>query len=452
MKKNIILSRSVIVSSFIFILSVLLFSVMLVGCTSNNYGNDTGFTTMNNDDEVSVIEENSETMSNEANIPDAAETYETNENSSAITVQWNSAWVDKEGVYHPNLEGEWHTLVDGDIPTIANIYIPPAVELVPRITFTNDRIKSPDLWVAKTVAVAMEGWEAPDTDFRFTLKLDGVLAKDLTYQVFDDTGTEIFNMVDPSTGAPVKEGGVKAPWKTDRSGEFTLKANQRAKFEWVGSGVSYEVTEWETPNYTQLLPEGGVPAKGVVTDDGALAAFGNLYVPEDEAELTKLSITKNVAYPTDLQCPDTPDFKFFVEVDGEPYALENYVLSGTGIDAQSDNNGGTTDENGSFTLKAGQTATFSNVPVGVDYKVYEDTDTLSESGWRAIGKSSLEGSTKAPLTLASFANATASFGVTKSMDDDSHPDTEFEFVLTDGDMQEWYRQKIKSQTNMVSSF
>ena len=351
-----------------------------------------------------------------------------------VTVSWNSSYIDSNGVFQPNTEGEWIELSNEVIPAISNVYIPTPEELTPRMTFLNEKIKSPDLWVSKTVAVAVEGWDAPDTDFRFTLKLDGALAKELTYQVYDDTGREIFNMVDPLTGKPTESGGIKAPWKTDRNGEFTLRANQRAKFEWVGSGVSYEVTEWPSAGYTQLLPEGGAPAKGVVTDEGALAAFGNLWVPEDEGEKTKLVVTKSTAYPTGFERPESPDFKFNVEVDGEPYALENYVLSSEGVEGSET---ASTAADGTLTLKAGQTATFSDVPVGVDWKVQEDTSTLAEAGWRSSGQTVFEGSTKAPLTLASFTNATASFGVSKSMDDSSKPEDEFEFVLTDGDLKTW---------------
>ena len=61
-----------------------------------------------------------------------------------------------------------------------------------------------------------------------------------TSRVFDEAGTEIFRYAD---GESTEAKPNKIPYQTDRSGTFTLAPGQTAKFEYVGTGTAYEVTE-----------------------------------------------------------------------------------------------------------------------------------------------------------------------------------------------------------------
>lgn len=298
-----------------------------------------------------------------------------------------------------------------------------AAETVPRVVFENAAENSPDLYVTKHVDSAVEGIQVPQgLKFFFTLKLNGELANRLAYRVFDEQNEEVFNMI----------GGVKVPFQTDRSGGFSLEPEQTAKFEYVGNGVSYEVTETPRPQFEQIQPAGGAPAAGTVTSEGAWARFTNLYVPDiPGGKTTRLVINKSISFPESYDPPVTPDFSFVLKLDGKPYSDEPYTITdtkegtvlGTGI----------TDHEGRFTLKGGCTAAFEEVLTDVEYEVTEE----ETEGWWATGTTSVAGATTSPVTLVNFTNANASFAVTKSLEDNSKPEVNFTFLLTDADRTVW---------------
>lgn len=284
---------------------------------------------------------------------------------------------------------------------------------IPRVVFENEENSTPDLYISKKVESA-EGYEIPDLSFSFTLKLDGELTNRLEYQVFDENGNEVFNYSD----------GIKVPFTTDRNGVFSLKDGQTAKFEYVGSGVSYEITESETENFRQTEPSGGLSAIGTVTDKGASVIFKNRYIPEDDSKTANLVITKTVSFPDGYEMPETPDFTFTLTVNGKVYADEKYTISS--VESGLEIGSGKTDKNGQFTLKGNTFATFTEISTNVDYTVTE----ISTPGWRTTGSTKLSGSIQSPVTYADFNNVSASFAVTKTMSDNSKPDTDFTFELS----------------------
>lgn len=302
---------------------------------------------------------------------------------------------------------------------------------IARAVFENVRNETPDLYVTKTVAGGAEGAEAPSDDrFTFTLKLDGKKAAEQEYQVFDRSGSEIFRY---DSGESPEEKPGKLPFQTDRNGDFTLKDGQTAKFVYVGSGVSYEVTEHPLEGYSQTSPAGGVPAVGVVTDKGTAAEFVNRRTPGggEEGKTTRLEIQKAISFPSGYEAPKSPDFSFLIKIGGKPYAGEPYTVSdaATGKTLRE----GSTDAKGCFLLKGGETAVFSEVPTNRDYEVVEQ----NKEGWRTVGEGTLSGATKSPLMLLTYTNVSASFAVTKKLEDDSKPDKDFTFLLTDGSRRVW---------------
>jgi hypothetical protein len=300
-----------------------------------------------------------------------------------------------------------------------------------RVTFVNAKNESPDLFITKHVQNASDQYPAPeDAEFTFTLKLDGKLAKEKTYLLYDADGEKVANY----------KNGVEVPWTTDRSGTFTLKAEQTAKFEYVGTGVSYEVTEISVPdNFTQTSPASGSPVAGVILPTGSVAEFTNLYLESDtssEGAKTKLVVQKSVSFPSGYQSPETPDFTFQVELDGKAYARQEYTITDTTTCLETGTD--TTDAKGQFTLQGGYSATFEDVDANLDYQVKEiltddEGNTLEGlEGWRCTGDTIQEGATQSPMTMAIFNNALASFVVTKQMEDGSKPETDFTFLLKDG--------------------
>ena len=125
--------------------------------------------------------------------------------------------------------------------SITPVYAAGQDGVIPRAVFTNEPKTSPDLYVKKTVQSAVGGYSAPEQDrFQFVLKLNGQIAKDVAYHVIDPVYGEIVRCTDNGLWPTV------IPFKTDKSGVFTLKAGQTAWFEYIGTGTSYEVLELDT--------------------------------------------------------------------------------------------------------------------------------------------------------------------------------------------------------------
>lgn len=290
-----------------------------------------------------------------------------------------------------------------------------------RVVFVNEQNGTPDLYVSKQVEGMGESREFPeDLVFDFILKLDGELAERRPYRVFDADGGECFDSA----------GGIPIPFRTDRFGGFALKAGQTARFAYVGTGVSYEVTELPKEGWEQTSPAGGMPAVGTVTDKGAWARFVNL---TGGGEDTALAVRKILVFPEDCVPLESPDFWFSIKLGGKPYGQESYTI--TGLADGRVLGTGSTDRDGNFKLKGGQEARFSNVPVQTDYEV---TEKSLPEGWRTVGSDRKEGTTGAGGTIpVIFCNTNASFAVTKRMEDGSRPDKEFSFLLIRGDGSLW---------------
>lgn len=375
----------------------------------------------------------------------------------------------------------------------------------PRVTFTNEPNNSPDLFVSKIVENAVPGaqYAAPEhAAYQFVLKIGGKIAPNAEYRLIDSEHGEITRKT--STGR-------KVPFTTDSTGVFTLEDGQQAWFEYVGTGVRYEVIELDTylcpvtdgdgnevqvsggyqlfdgqgsllrheieyqlrslsgdgyqqndPSSDNYVTGGASTGEKNILLNGSSETFTNRYTGKGTGETTRLEISKSMSFPPGYIVPETPEFKFKVELDGSPYAGKEYAVTDTASgDAVTDPETGealtgSTDSDGCFTLKGGQTASFGEVPTELDYKVYElldngggtapggeagdgpetdgDAGEAPDAGfgkWWAVGGTEQKGSTQAPLTWVNFNNANVSFAVTKRMEDYSKPDAEFTFRLAD---------------------
>lgn len=297
---------------------------------------------------------------------------------------------------------------------------------VPTVTFTNVEKDAPSLYITKEVTNASEDYPAPEEDtFTFVLSLDGTPVFEREYRVFDAAGKEVSN----------KDGEIPIPFQTDGSGTFTLKAGQTAVFEDVGNGTAYVVKESAKNNYTQTKPAGGVAAVGTVGPKGTVVEFENLYIFDEEdltIETTTLVVQKSISFPAGYTPWKTDDFTFSVTVGNKAWANEPYTVTNTVDGSMVEKR--RTDENGDFTLGVGQTATFEEVPVTKDYIVEEKG---LPNDWHVIGKSVQKGAPKTPITFVIFSNVSASFGVSKSMEDSTHPEEDFIFELTKEDGTAW---------------
>ena len=225
---------------------------------------------------------------------------------------------------------------------------------VPRVTFTNEPVNSPDLYVTKTVENALEGeqYEAPaHAVFRFVLKQNGQIAKNVTYRVLDPAYGEIVRKTSM---------GMSYPFRTDQTGVFTLEAGQQAWFEGMGTGSRYEVIEQDTyllpktdetgleltisggyklfygedssillheqfdyetrslsaDGWQKKSPSGGSTGEQSILPNGSYEQFTNRYIGKGTGDTTTLEITKNVSFPENYKAPDTtPEFPFVIELD-----------------------------------------------------------------------------------------------------------------------------------------
>lgn len=102
----------------------------------------------------------------------------------------------------------------------------------------------------------------------------------------------------------------------------------------------------------------------------------------------------SVAKKYEGYAPENETFGFTVLVDltGHDY-YDSYKLEYTGTQ------NGTTDENGHFTLKVGDTVTFAGIPAGATYKVVEDSPQAGDT-WVQETTSDVTGKIKADVTSA----------------------------------------------------
>lgn len=283
-----------------------------------------------------------------------------------------------------------------------------------RVTFTNKKDNRPDLYVHKRV-ISEEGYSAPsDVVFTFYLKLDGEVARNQPYILLDKNGNDIKKDV------------------TDVNGRFQLKADQTAKFEYLGNGVSYEVKEMEMENFIQVSPAQGTSATGIIPSEGVRVEFVNQYMPKTEGEKANLTITKHVTYPENYELPDSnTEFTFVLTLNRKAYAKETYTVKNSQTNEVITTR--VTNENGELTLKANETAVFMNVEANVDYRVEE----RSKEGWSVVGQTIQEGAVQAPSTNIHYTNKINAFGVKKTVLNGDSGDTDFTFLLLKDDKKAW---------------
>ena len=286
------------------------------------------------------------------------------------------------------------------------------------VTFVNEPIEEPDLFITKTVESAVEDYEAPADDiFTFNIKVNGSAYKNEYYFLSTD-------------GGPYEEyDETGTAYQTDRYGRFFLQAGQTAKFPYIGQTATYEVSEEKMEEYITQPASGTI--SGVMQGMAAAIEFTNIYVPTVDApgQETAFKVYKTVLFPDGLYAPEGPDFTFELTLDGEPFIGEQYTVFDTATEMLVDTK--FTDSDGQFILKGNQYAVFQNVLSSMDYKVEEILP--AGSTWHTVGSTVQQGATTYPLTRIDFTNVEASLAVEKVMKDNAPADGQlFTFTLTSG--------------------
>jgi len=203
-----------------------------------------------------------------------------------------------------------------------------------------------------------DGYEVPDditAEFTFSVKIDGELYKNQPYTVYNTNMTE---ELDRDT--------------TDSEGKLTLQYGQVALFEEIDVGVDYEIEEVDNPDGWKVTGE--TKYTGSTTAPIIYAYFTNTG--------TTLTVDK---VRSDGVTGVEDEFTFILtDNDGEPIAGAAYYV----YDAKGNLTGNvlTTNEDGEFTLQAGQKAFFIGLAEG-SYKVVEEDpdgyDRYPEEGYTA---------------------------------------------------------------------
>ena len=224
-------------------------------------------------------------------------------------------------------------------------------------------------------------------NFDFTVKDNDTTRTEYTYEKdYNGTGTER----NTTTDGVVKGLADNVYAKNFEYTEADSKGNKGLKI-----GTDFTITEKENSNYnTRWFVTDISTEKTTNRGDGLVSTFK---LGDDKSGLTKVNYnvnfvntpkvgTVNITKAWDGDVPDTlknTEFPFKVEVDldgeADEYEYSTYPLKYT-VDGKDSY---TTDANGNFNLKCGQTAAFEGIPTGAKVKV---TETTTEgNSWEVSG-------------------------------------------------------------------
>lgn len=295
------------------------------------------------------------------------------------------------------------------------------------------------------------------TDYPFTLDKDTTdgIAKITAYNPYAYGALEITKTVQNADSAPLTQEQKDTPFaftlKLSHSGSYRysiagaeqensiqsgdtlyLKHGQTAKIWGLPVGTLYTVTE--TPTLGYVMDSNN--HQGNITESGAKAEFINTYTNEKYGQL---NISKTViGKGFDIDQP----FTFTIEFsDGKQYP---YTIGNTKH---------TLNAEGKFTLKHGETAAFSQLPVGITYTVQEDeTEGYTASIDKYLGE--IAGGTDITLPFVNHyasGEETGSLILSKTiLGEEPDVDQPFTFIVTfDGKKDTLYTYEVNGATYIL---
>lgn len=173
--------------------------------------------------------------------------------------------------------------------------------------------------------------------------------------------------------------------------QITESIPQGTKLQYDTSKTRWGVYDSITSRAVIEVGKGAVATFNMGDDTSSEMDVVNRYVNfVNTPKVGSLSVEKK--YEGNAPENETFGFTVLVDLTGHDY-YDSYKLEYTGTQ------NGTTDENGHFTLKVGDTVTFAGIPAGATYKVVEDSPQAGDT-WVQETTSDVTGKIEADVTSA----------------------------------------------------
>lgn len=249
--------------------------------------------------------------------------------------------------------------------------------------------------------------------FDFNIQTRNLKAREANYSDVDNLGYTLYDYNDNTYPGQVAKNSTATFSSSYYASEFidtTDENNSSAFYAGTGFKITESIPKGAKLQYDETKTKWGVYDSAISReaieqkDSSNVAIFNmgdanssemdvvNRYVNfVNTPKVGSLSVEKK--YEGDA--PENETFGFTVKVDltgGDYY--DSYKLEYTGSQ-----NNGTTDENGHFTLKAGEKITFAGIPAGATYKVVEDAPKADDT-WVQETTSDVTGKIEADVTSA----------------------------------------------------
>ena len=247
--------------------------------------------------------------------------------------------------------------------------------------------------------------------FDFNIQTRNLKAREANYSDVDNLGYTLYDYNDNTYPGQVAKNSTATFSSSYYASEFidTTDENNSSAFY---AGTGFKITE-SIPKCTKLqydetktkwgVYDSAISREAIEQKDSSNVAIFNMgdanssemdvvnrYVNfVNTPKVGSLSVEKK--YEGDALKDKTFGFTVKVDLTGGDY-YDSYKLEYTGSQ-----NNGTTDENGHFTLKAGEKITFAGIPAGATYKVVEDAPKADDT-WVQDTTSKVTGTIKADDT------------------------------------------------------
>lgn len=247
--------------------------------------------------------------------------------------------------------------------------------------------------------------------FDFNIQTRNLKAREANYSDVDNLGYTLYDYNDNTYPGQVAKNSTATFSSSYYASEFidTTDENNSSAFY---AGTGFKITE-SIPKGTKLqydetktkwgVYDSAISREAIEQKDSSNVAIFNMgdanssemdvvnrYVNfVNTPKVGSLSVEKK--YEGDALKDKTFGFTVKVDLTGGDY-YDSYKLEYTGSQ-----NNGTTDENGHFTLKAGEKITFAGIPAGATYKVVEDAPKADDT-WVQDTTSKVTGTIKADDT------------------------------------------------------